>query len=261
MTPAPALPSPQFFTTADGFSHAFYDLNPAGRGRPIVLQHGFSATTGSEWVECGIAKSLAALGRPLIGIDALGHGASDRPHDSAAYGEARMATDIAALVTHLGIESYDLVGYSMGAVIALLVATADKRLHRLAVGGVGEGVVACGGVDRRVLDNRLLAEVLRSPDQEQFPPAIRGFRTGAEARGNDPLALAAHADVVHTAPIPLENIAVSTLLIAGDTDPLAARPQILADAIPYCRLELVPGDHLMSRLHPQFTALLAAFLA
>lgn len=252
---------PGRFTTADGFSIGWHELGATTAGIPIVLQHGFSATTASEWVDCGIAASLAGLGRRIIGIDALGHGASDRPHDARHYGEARMAADLSALVAHLGIAQYDLVGYSMGAIIALLAASSDRRVRRLVAGGVGEAVVLLGGVDTRVLDNRALAQALLADDPATMPAALRPWREGAVARGNDPRALGAHAQVVHASAIALDRIAAPTLIIAGDTDPLAAHPEVLAAAVPGAVLARIPGDHTTARLSPEFTRKVLAFLA
>lgn len=249
------------FTASDGFRIAFHDLGGPADGFPVILQHGYTANTQSEWVSCGIAAAIAEMGPRVIGIDALGHGASDRPHDPAHYGEARMARDITALANHLGLNSFDLVGYSMGAIVALLCATAEPRLRRLAIGGVGEAVVLLGGVDTRALDNNVLAEVMLADDPSVFPEGVQGFRRNAEARGNDRFALAAQARVVNSRPIGLDRIGVPTLVLAGTTDPLAVRPEVLAAAIPGARLELVPGDHVTSRTSPEFTRSLAAFLA
>jgi pimeloyl-ACP methyl ester carboxylesterase len=253
------IDSPQAFTTSDGFRLAWYELGAGDGLPPIILQHGFTSSTRDEWVDCGIAGRLAALGRRVVGIDALGHGRSDKPHDSRHYGEARMARDISALVIHLGIAAYDLVGYSMGAIVATLAATDDRRIRRLAIGGVGEAVVLLGGVDTRALDNRILAAALRTTDPSSVPEYVRGFRERAEQRGADPLALAAHADVVHAAPIAFDRIVADALLIAGDADPLAVNPRMLADAL-RARLVRVPGDHGGARLSAQFTAALTEFL-
>jgi pimeloyl-ACP methyl ester carboxylesterase len=148
----------------------------------------------------------------------------------------------------------------MGAVIALLCATAEPRLRRLAVGGVGEAVVLLGGVDTRALDNNLLAEVMLADDPSAFPEGVQAFRRNAEARGNDRLALAAQARVVHARPIALASITAPTLVLAGQSDPLAIRPEVLAAAIPGARLELVPGDHSTGRTSPEFTRALVGFL-
>lgn len=260
MTSPSARPEAQRFTTADGFAHAWYELG-GDAGPAIILQHGFSANTLSEWVDCGIAAALARNGRRVIGLDALGHGASDKPHEARHYGEARMARDITTLADHLGLESFDLLGYSMGAIVALLVALEDRRLRRLVIGGVGEAVVDLGGVDTRVLDNRVLAEGLRARDVSSYPDLVRNFRAGVLERGGDLLAHAAQADAVHATPMPLERIGVPTLLIAGVDDPLARHPERLVAAIPVGRLALVPGDHVGARLDPAFTHEAIAFLA
>lgn len=248
------------FDTRDGFRIAFHELGGPPDGFPVILQHGYTANTQSEWVSCGIAAAIAGIGRRVIGIDALGHGASDRPHEPEHYGEARMAADVGALATHLSLGAFDLVGYSMGAIVSVIVATRETRLRRLAIGGVGEAVVVLGGVDTRTLDNNVLAEVMLADDPSSFPEGVQAFRRNAEARGNDRLALAAHARVVHASPIALGDIRVPTLLLAGTSDPLAIRPEILAAAIPGARLELVPGDHGTSRTSPEFTRALVAFL-
>lgn len=249
------------FTTTDGFRIAWHELGGPPDGFPVILQHGYTANTQSEWVSCGIAAAIAGLGRRVIGIDALGHGATDRPHEPEHYGEARMARDVSALATHLRLSSFDLVGYSMGAIVSLICATNEPRLRRLAIGGVGEAVVLLGGVDTRALDNNVLAEVMLADDPSAFPEGVQNFRRNAEARGNDRFALAAQARVVNSRPIPLDRIKVPTLVIAGTSDPLAVRPEVLADAIPGARLELVPGDHGTSRTSSEFTRALVAFLA
>lgn len=255
-------PEPAFFTTPDGLSHAWYDLGHADAPGPaIVLQHGFSATTWHEWVAPGIAEALAGLGRRVIGLDARGHGSSTRSHDPAHYGENRMAEDVMALADHLALEAYDYLGYSMGGVIGLRLGALDPRVRRLVVAGIGEAAVLLGGVDRRVLDTKVLAAGLRAEDPTTFPAMVQAFRHGILDMGNDPLALAAHADSAARDPIPLDRIGAPTLLIAGDADPPAVNPGLLAEAIPTCRLVLVPGDHVAARLSAQFTEAVLGFLA
>ena len=256
-------PEPQIFATPDGISHAWYELGGGDAGPPIIMQHGFSATTWHEWVACGISDKIATLGRRVIGLDARGHGQSTRSHDPNDYGEGRMARDVSALIDHLGVEHFDYLGYSMGAIIGLEVAINEQqRLRRLVIAGIGEGAVVMGGVDTRVLDRQLLAEGLRADDPSGYPPLVRAFRGGIEAMGNDRFALAAHSESYrHGGVTGLNRIKAPTLLIAGDTDPLAIRPEVLAAAIPDCRLVIVPGDHVQARLVPEFAAAAMAFLA
>lgn len=256
-TPPPAL----FFSTPDGMRHAYYELG-GDAGPPLILQHGFTATTWHEWVQCGISDKLATLGRRVIGLDARGHGQSTRSHDPKDYGEGRMARDVSALIDHLGVASFDYLGYSMGGVIGLQVGIDEQpRLRRLIIAGIGEGVIARGGVDTRVLDRGVLAAGLRADDPSGFPPLVKAFRGGIEMMGNDRLALAAHAESYQHGGISgLDRIKAPTLLIAGDADPLAIYPERLAAAIPDCKLVIVPGDHVQARLVPEFAAAAMEFL-
>ncbi len=249
------------FETSDGLSLAWYEAGQGNALTPIIMQHGFSSSFYWEWVECGLADAVAGLGRRVIGIDARGHGQSDRPHEQRYYGENHMARDVVDLASHLGFERYDLVGYSMGGAIATVVATLDRRLRRVVISGVGEAVVLTGGVDRRVLDTSELAAGLRAESAAGLSEIVQRFREGAIARGNDLLALAAHSDAVADRTIDFAAITAEVLVMAGDTDPLASNPGLLASAIPGARLQLVPGDHTASRRSPEYRDALLRFLA
>jgi pimeloyl-ACP methyl ester carboxylesterase/predicted glycosyltransferase len=58
----------------------------------------------------------------VVTIDARGNGASDRPEDSAAYGDHEAAGGALAVLDALGIEKAALIGQSLGARAALIVA-------------------------------------------------------------------------------------------------------------------------------------------
>ena len=228
----------------------------------VVLHHGFIANSQSNWVATGVVAALTAAGRRVAALDARGHGASGKPHDPTYYGEARMARDVRALIDLLGEPAYDLVGYSMGAIVSLIAATGDPRIRRLAVGGVGAAVVELGGLDTRVVGGEALQHALRTGDPASIVhPSAAGFRAFVDAVGGDRLALAAQAAAAHAEPIPLDAITAPTLVLAGADDPLAVRPQILAAAIDGARLRLVPGDHLSAVRDPAFRGELVTFLA
>jgi pimeloyl-ACP methyl ester carboxylesterase len=241
--------------TDDGVGITWYRWAPeevADRA-PVVLQHGFVSSAEGNWENTGVVAALLDAGRVVVGIDARGHGRSDHPHDPSLYGEARMAVDVSQLPDSLGVDEFDLVGYSMGAIVALLVAASDSRVRRLVVGGVGAGVVELGGLDTRHASVDALVHALTTDDVAGIPAAMRGFRRMADANGSDRLALAAHASVRHADPIDLAAIAAPTLVLAGADDPLAVRPEVLAGAIPDARVQLVRGDHLAALRDPAFT--------
>ena len=154
-----------------------------------------------------------------------------------------------------------LAGYSMGAVVAVLAAAEDERVSRLVVGGIGAGAVEVGGLDTRVMPPELVSAALTAEDAADAPERTRAFRVLADTAGCDRLALAAQIRAVHRDALPLDRIAVPTLVLAGESDPLATRPQVLASAIAGAELTVLPGDHLTAVRDPGFAASIAEFLS
>jgi pimeloyl-ACP methyl ester carboxylesterase len=251
-------------TTSDGVSiayHTFWPTNLMPGLPPVVLQHGFAADSVANWLRPGVVDALLAAGRHVIAVDARGHGQSDTPHDPAFYGESRMADDLSELFTALELPEVDLVGYSMGAIVSLVLASQDHRVRRLIAGGVGAGVAEMGGVDSRHLELSALAAALRADDIASITdPVARSFRQFAESTGADRFALAAQAESVHQRSIPLERITARSLVLVGDADPLAVRPHVLANAIPGALFCVIPGDHLGAVGAAEFAPTIVQFL-
>lgn len=252
---------PGRLTTSDGVAVA-YTLWTGDPTRPaIVLHHGFAASTMTNWVTTGVVAGLRTEGLTVLSIDARGHGLSDKPHDPARYGEARMASDLIELLDRLALKQVDLFGYSMGAVVALLVASSIPGIRRLIVGGVGDAVLVCGGIDTRGVSADLLADALLADDASAISdPGAAGFRLFAERSGNDLLALAAQARRIHQSPIALAQITAPTLVLAGTEDVLARHADRLAEAIPGARWQAVPGDHLNAVRQPALLKAVNDFL-
>jgi pimeloyl-ACP methyl ester carboxylesterase len=92
----------------------YYEIH--GTGKPLVLLHG-GLMAGSMF---GPVLPALAAGRQVIVVDLQGHGRTadiDRP-----LRVEHMADDIAALIAHLGLGRADLMGYSLGAGVALQTA-------------------------------------------------------------------------------------------------------------------------------------------
>jgi len=88
----------------------------AGRGRPIVLLHGW-ATSGR--VLGGLAETLAARFRVVV-PDLRGHGRSPPPPGPFSLDDH--GADVADLVRRLDLERPVLAGWSMGAQVAVAAA-------------------------------------------------------------------------------------------------------------------------------------------
>ncbi|MER7691059.1 alpha/beta hydrolase [Streptomyces sp. NPDC097610] len=91
----------------------------AGSGSPIVLLHGFPQTH-LMWRH--VAADLAA-DHTVICPDLRGYGASDKPVDTGADGNAyakrTMAADVVSLARALGHERFALAGHDRGALVAI----------------------------------------------------------------------------------------------------------------------------------------------
>jgi pimeloyl-ACP methyl ester carboxylesterase len=82
------------------------------KGRPVVLIHGYT-DNARDWVP--MIPFLAA-GDRVIAVDIRGHGASGKPE--CCYALIDFAYDVKLLLDALGIEHADIVGHSLGSMIA-----------------------------------------------------------------------------------------------------------------------------------------------
>jgi pimeloyl-ACP methyl ester carboxylesterase len=97
-----------------------------GGGRPLILLHG-GLMSGEMF---GPILPALAERHQVIVVDLQGHGRTadiDRPIDVRL-----MADDIAALIDHLGLQTPDVVGYSLGGGVAMQVAIRyPEKIRRL----------------------------------------------------------------------------------------------------------------------------------
>ncbi len=90
----------------------------------VVLAHGFT-DDGLCWTP--VAEVLEA-DYDLIMVDARGHGRSDGPEQG--YGLTDLAADLAGVITALGLHRPAVLGHSMGAATALVLAGMYPELPR-----------------------------------------------------------------------------------------------------------------------------------
>lgn len=130
-----------------------------GRGRPLVLLHGFTGS-GRTW---RAFFERWADERRLIAFDALGHGDSPAPLDPWLYRQDVAAEDLLATMSRLGWERFDLMGYSMGGRLALQVARrAPQRVRSLVLESTSPGLgVEHERQSRRAADEALAERIER----------------------------------------------------------------------------------------------------
>ncbi len=237
------LPEFQFFPH-DGLQLAYFDEGEPS-GEPILLIHGFASKAVVNWVSPGWLKTLGDAGYRVIAIDNRGHGASDKPHDPAAYRMPVMAGDAVALLDHLGIDTAHFFGYSMGArICAFSALAAPERVRSIILGGLGIGMVNGVG-DWDPIADALLAPSLDDVTHERG----RMFRAFAEQTKSDRIALAAcirtSRDLVSADDA--AKIDMPVLIGVGTKDDIAGSPHELAALMPNATAVDIPGrDHMLA---------------
>lgn len=102
----------------------YYEIHGTGK-TPLVLLHGAFSAIGSSF---GALLPGLANGRQVIGFELQAHGHTadiDRP-----LSLEQMADDTAAALDYLGIKQADVLGYSMGATVALRVVLRHPKVVR-----------------------------------------------------------------------------------------------------------------------------------
>ncbi|QUQ65967.1 alpha/beta fold hydrolase [Kutzneria sp. CA-103260] len=243
----------QEFRGFDGLSIAYQEL---GEGRPVVLLHGVMGV-GSQWIDQGPARMIADSGFRVILPDLRGHGASARPHDPAAYPPDVLADDGLALVEHLGLDDYDLGGYSLGGRVTLRMLVRGARPRRAVIAGQGLDAVE-GETSRTGGYRRTLTAIATGGELDQAGQQTKHW---LDQLGQDPNALL-HVLDTHVA-TPLEALAeidVPTLVAIGADDRSHASADRLAAALPSSRYVRVPGDHWSAFAGPEFGSAVLGWL-
>src|SRR4051812_38418280 len=122
------------FRSFDGVEIAWREI---GHGRPTLMLHGFLADARRNWIAPGIAAKVANLGRRVILPDLRGHGDSAQPSQAEFWPPDALAQDQEALVAHLGLDSFDLVGYSLGARTGVRMLVRGARPGKAILAGMG----------------------------------------------------------------------------------------------------------------------------
>jgi pimeloyl-ACP methyl ester carboxylesterase len=246
----------------------YYEIH--GVGQPLVLVHGAFSAIGTSF-----GKLLPGLsdGRQVIAFELQAHGHTadiDRPLTIEG-----MADDVAAALGQLGIQRADVMGYSMGAAVALQFAIRHPSFLRKLV--LASGAYNLGGIHPGLMEG--LGEMtpdmmFGSPWHEEYlriAPRPEDFaRLFAKKTEMDRQTKDIPADVIR-------GIRAPTLLVIGDSD--LVRPEhavemfrllgggIFGDTpagLPQSQLAILPGTSHVSLAYrtdlllPMLTAFLDA---
>jgi len=108
--------------------HQTVHVERVGQGRPLVLIHGFAAST----YEFRKIIPLLAEHHQVIALDLSGFGYTERPTARESYSPVGQADLVLRTLDTLGINSCDLLGHSFGGTVALQLASRHpERVRRL----------------------------------------------------------------------------------------------------------------------------------
>lgn len=244
------------------FSHGSVEIAylDEGEGDPIILIHGFASSKDVNWVQPGWFTTLKGAGRRVIALDNRGHGQSAKLYDPADYHTGKMASDVRALMAHLGIGRADVMGYSMGARITAFLALESPELTRsIVLGGLGIHLVEGVGLPVSI------AEAMEAPSLvDVTDPQGYTFRSFADKTGSDRRALAAciRGSRQEMTREQVASIKVPTLVAIGTRDLVAGSPDRLVALMPNARALPIPDrDHMIAVGDKVYKAGVLQFLA
>jgi pimeloyl-ACP methyl ester carboxylesterase len=227
-----------------------------------VLVHGFTGFRDDFREQL---PALTELGRTIV-YDHRGHGDSTNTGAAASYSFAQLVDDLGAVLDALGVRHCDLLGHSMGGMLALRFALAwPQRVASLvlmdtaarAPDHMPRAPLAAAGAIARSQGMETLAELLRgrAADDPSRPEAERRLELEMGAAfwerrrkrlvAMDPEAFAALAlELVDHTPLTdrLSEIGCPTLVMVGEQDAgFVAPAEEMARGIPDARMVVIPG--------------------
>lgn len=249
-----AEPTSHQFTAPDAIRLAWHEM---GEGRPVLLIHGLFSSAYVNWIKFGHAARIAEQGFRVIMPDLRAHGASAKPHDPTAYPPDVLATDGLALIEHLGLDDYDLGGYSLGGRTAVRMVVMGAGPERLIVAGMGlEGLLDTGARTHH------FSRILENPGTFERGSPEWMAEAFLKTNGGDPAALLPLLDsFVDSTRAEIEGIRQQTLVLSGTEDRENGSAEELAALLANARFEEVPGNHMSVITKPAFGRALADFLA
>lgn len=258
-------PEPGRYATVNGLQ-MYYEVHGPETGRPLVLLHGAFSGIGVDFA--GLIPALAQ-NRRVIAIEQQAHGYTadiDRP-----LRVEHMVADTAALLAQLGVTQADVLGYSMGASVALAIGVQHPELvHKL--------VLVSGGYDNNSTHAGLMEGLQEFKPEMLHGPPFHDYSMATAPRPEDfPTLAEKKVDMDRHYPehpkSAVEGLAPPVLLVAGDSDIVRLDytveffgllgGNVVGDLVglPASQLAVLPGTTHVGVIHrPELHTIVPAFL-
>ena len=274
----PYIDAPTGVITAAGSRFAYREVGPRG-GIPVVVLNHWGAVLDN--FDPRIIDGLATR-HHVIAVNYRGIGASG---GLAPLTIDEMARDAIALIRALGHSTVDLMGFSLGGMVAQdLVLKAPDLVRKLILTGTGpaggEGIAKVGAVSWPLILKGLLT--FRDPKTYLFFTSTANGRGAAKAfiartkerkvgrdKGPTPRAFLRQLKAIQSwgrqEPQDLTRIRIPVLVANGETDIMVptSNSHDMARRIPGAKLVIYPdaGHGGIFQYHAQFVPTALAFLA
>lgn len=274
----PYIDAPTGVITAAGSRFAYREVGPRG-GIPVVVLNHWGAVLDN--FDPRIIDGLATR-HHVIAVNYRGIGASG---GSAPLTIDEMARDAIALIRALGHSTVDLMGFSLGGMVAQdMVLKAPDLVRKLILTGTGpaggEGIAKVGAVSWPLILKGLLT--FRDPKTYLFFTSTANGRGAAKAfiartkerkvgrdKGPTPRAFLRQLKAIQSwgrqVPQDLTRIRIPVLVANGETDIMVptSNSHDMARRIPGAKLVIYPdaGHGGIFQYHAQFVPTALAFLA
>jgi pimeloyl-ACP methyl ester carboxylesterase len=214
-----------------------YDVD--GAGPPLVMLHGATSSAVEDWA--AQRPSFRKAFRLYL-VDARGH-AGTRWDVRDGFTRDMLVDDLLAFVDALNLQTFHIVGFSMGAMTALTFATRyPERLRTAVISGIDVQREPRARVAKRLMDpERILRE------EPAWAAQLDRRHGPVQGEGAWHHLLPAIAEDVATAPLltleELRNVRVPTLLVYGDRDVFVPADHAVAihRQLPDSRLLIAPN--------------------
>ncbi len=200
-----------FLKTSDGQTIAYDRL---GSGPGLVLLHGGFIQDRRVWSDLSYVDHLKNE-YTIIAIDIRGHGESSKPKDERFYSVDVLTGDIEAIVHAAGLNNFAVLGFSLGASIALHMSAKRRLQGVIAIGSfVGQELIDYAKQNIPGIQETLKAQKENRLNDRSLSPEDKFFIDNADLE----VALAIFKAMATWPMIEPSMVQSPTMLLAGTAD-------------------------------------------